>query len=364
MYTPLPQSTGPSAGDIISDVRNKYMKIMTAAFAQTVQQFSSTSVYKRAEELASDKASRGRDELWLLLALCPVLLFGGLILYSRQRDRDNRGTRDTRNLNPWASNRPRSGRPTGEMGAARAALGATIEPQTGEAQSHRRNTQLPLDGKLVVTKPGAVATRLEQAGIESTPVNRPLRLRESYLSTENGTRVISRPISEPDSVYSLRRGESTAQMRRRVDNELHEAFSAYPIFQNSLQERPAPREPLPAPTIRPTTPISDVNVHEEVRRPVPSFPVYEMESETLEEMIAMARQRNPRPVPPSPVYEMESETLEQMIARARRMNRLQGLATPPPAYEHAPSYEEEYTMSDDEGSTYPNPPDSPPAYVR
>ncbi|RAL61241.1 hypothetical protein DID88_010320 [Monilinia fructigena] len=141
------------------------------------------------------------------------------------------------------------------MGAARAALGATIEPETKGARSHARNMRTNLDDEFVITNPPSVTIRPKNESI-MTKNKRPLRFQETNLSTETGARVISRPILEPDSINSRRPDESMVNMRRRVDDELHEAISSYPIFQNS---RPKHSSPLKSSPSR-TTLLTDVKI--------------------------------------------------------------------------------------------------------
>ncbi|KAI9651328.1 hypothetical protein NHQ30_001367 [Ciborinia camelliae] len=271
------------------------------------------------------------------------------------------------------TNRPRPGRPTGEMGAARAALGATIPP-TPPPQMSQKYINIGRDPRGRPTGEMGAARAALGATIESenesgpgdarsgsstntVNSNRPLRFQESYLPTENGTRVISRPIQPPASVYSLRPGETVSQMTQRVDNELLEAVSRYPIFQNSLPKPPSPAGPSSS---RPTRPMTILD--EEVSRRVSTFPIFQQNNRAEGNMSARRRRSNEelgrggavelirrynvffrrdigaltiqrseewwstrRPGPITPGFLIPPPAYE--------------LLTPPPAYEHAPAYE-------------------------
>ncbi|KAF7858020.1 hypothetical protein EAF04_009376 [Stromatinia cepivora] len=425
MYIPLPEKTSPSTGYIINHVGNEAIKMMSTISAQTAHQYSDTTLHSRSEKITSDK-KKDIDKIWLIIIPIIVIFFATLISLTcasnrkKRNDEEERSdspssprslsrsrTNDTRSPRPYSSHKPSSGRPTGEMGAARAALGATISPPTPpprqiEQEPIRHGRPTGQMGAARAALGATIEPEINELGVQNTPVqwdegyvitrpeearinnDRSLRFQESYLSTEVGTRVISRPIQEPESVYSLRPGENMVQMMQRVDDELHQAVSRYPIFANSLPRAPSPvrresrREPRP------------MTLDEEVSRQVASFPIFQ---QNLGNQYAMATGSNEeeyreattittrdneelwREVATLPVFQNAAAYRSMPTRRPDPMTP--GFMTPPPAYEHAPEYGEDDWIGardeygpgsqDDSGGNGENagltPSALPPAYI-
>ncbi|KAA8564302.1 hypothetical protein EYC84_011246 [Monilinia fructicola] len=406
MFIPLPESAGSPTREILQDGGHQYMRTAAAIFAQNVHQTSNVFIHKRAEELTTGIKPRDGIILWHIAVIFGVSAFFGILIFYgcrfccrriREQERDSSSRRllsrsrtfDPQSrrtcfsdgptsgwptgemgaaraalgatIDPTPSSSPSSlmqqithqerdarGRPTGEMGLARAALGATIEPENEGARSDARNVRTHLDDEFVITSPPSVATRPEHGRIQSIATNsdRPLRFQETYLTNENGTQVISRPIPEADSIYSLRPGGSMAYMRRRVDDELHEAVSSYPIFQDSLPKHPSAPEPSPS---RATRPTSRFNVDEEVSRQVASFPIFQQNSASRQSM--MRRMSEDEELRRRETTTRDEELRRQIAALPMFRNPVaysptrrpetaaSGSMTPLPAYEHAPAYD-------------------------
>ncbi|KAJ8062077.1 hypothetical protein OCU04_009856 [Sclerotinia nivalis] len=429
MYIPLPEKTSPSTGDVINHVGNEAIKMMSTIFAQTAHQYSDTTLHSRSEKITSDKRNDA-DKIWLIIIPVIVIFFVTVISLTCTSDGKKRNdeeeridspsprislsrsrTNDTRSPRPYSSHKPSSGRPTGEMGAARAALGATIDPPTppprqieqdpirhgrptgqmGAARAALGATIEPeINGLGIQNAPiqwdqGCVITRSEEARINN---DRPLRFQESYLSTETGTRVVSRPIQEPESVYSLRPGENTVQMMQRVDDELHQAVSRYPIFANSVPRAPSPARRESRRETRETRPMT---LDEEISRQVASFPISQQDSGNQHVMATGSNEEEYREA--TTITTRDDEELWREVATlpmfqntdayrsmpTRRPDPVTpGFVTPPPAYEHAPEYGEddwigardEYGLGSqdenggNEGNYGLSPSTLPPAYIR
>lgn len=452
MYIPLPEKPSPSTGNVINHIGNKALKIMTSLFVQPVHvpqyEYTNSNLHRRTQKLTSDKKDDG-NKAWIL-----AIPFGIMILLAvlascaeecrqrRERERDARvGERRNGTQRPFSRSRtndPRTERrlyssssssnvlprptgqmgaarvalsadipvyvptlrpqpgmglaraalgatiepevrrttsgigvPTGQMGAARAALGATIEPQRSATANDARlgviNTSGPRQWNSSV-----VISQRERARRNS---DSSISFQRTIISSGNETRVISHPIHPPNSVYALRRGENPAQMMQRVNDELHRTVSNFPIFQNSV---PKPPDSLP---IR--RPGYGSSVDEQVRRQVAAFPIFQRHGNESEIVQSRVEERNSaeltRPAT-TPGMRMDEELRRDVAAAPlfqgqgpanyRSMpTRRPGNVTPPPAYEYAPGYvharddnvsEMRVDMGEGYGGNDGNIPSSPP----
>ncbi|CAD6446428.1 44690698-25f5-48a2-9989-7953fa274353-CDS [Sclerotinia trifoliorum] len=397
MYIPLPESTSPSPSEIINHVGNEAIRIMGTVLPQTTHQYSDINLHSRSEKITSDK-KRDASKMWLIII--PVIIIGVATLLSLtcasnhkkrtieeeisessspQRSLSRSQTNDATSPRLYSSHKPSSGRPTGEMGAARAALGATINPPTPPPPPQQMEQEPPRHGRptgQMGAARAALGATIEPGitglGTQNVPIqwdqgcaitrpegarmnnDRSLRFQESYLSTEYGTRDISRPTQEQESVYSLRPGENTVQMMQRVDEELHQAVSRYPVFANSVPGVPSPIERESIRETRETRETRPMTLDEQVSRQVASFPIFQQnsrnqpaiatgnnEGEHRETTTNTTRNYDElwREVATLPMFE-NTPTYRSMPTR-RPDPTTAGFVTPPPAYEHVPEYGED-----------------------
>ncbi|TEY57455.1 hypothetical protein BOTCAL_0218g00050 [Botryotinia calthae] len=353
--------------------------MMTTILGQTPHQYPDTTIYTRSEKITSDRNSQDSAKTWILAIAFGVMIAFFLLLFcileikkrleqkkdhytqrplSRTSTTMSRKSRnDTRGLYPVYSHRPK---PTGEMGAARAALGATISPTPINRSSEEEyTTSIPRNqgyyrptGEIGAAR-AALGARVEpEAEQARTNNNRPLRFQQSYIPTDIGSRVVSRPIEQHDSIYTLRPGESVADMMQRVDSEVQRAVSRFLIFANNLPSPPPPAHPR-----RPSRSRGPMTVDEEVSLQVAAFPIFQQNSRTQHAVAtgineeqyresttitaASANTGNDegelrREVATLPVFQ---NTASYRPMPTRRPDPVTpGSMTPPPAYSHAPSY--------------------------
>ncbi|KAF7945036.1 hypothetical protein EAE96_009819 [Botrytis aclada] len=385
-------------------------RLMTTIFEPTPHQYPNTNIHTRSEKITSDRKSQDSAKTWTLAILAGVVFAMFLISlcivtikkrreqtrdhYTQRpssrastRSRKSRTTNDTRSLYPVQSHRPK---PTGGMGAARAALGATIPPApTSSPVQEEYAPRIPRTyyrptGQIGAARAALGARREPEARQPTTNNDRPIRFQQSYVPTDVGSRVVSRPVEQPDSIYALRPGESAADMMQRVDSEVHRAVSRYPIFADSLPSPP------PARLRRPTRPLT---VDEEVSRQVASFPIFQQNSGPRHAMATASNEGQYRESTTITTArantEIDDEELRREVAAlpvfhntpghrpmpTRRPDPVTpGSVTPPPAYSHAPSYrgydsdeeapenEADDSVDEEIGATTPS--TLPPAYIR
>ncbi|TGO25391.1 hypothetical protein BPAE_0081g00240 [Botrytis paeoniae] len=408
----IPEEPEPSEVVMIQEMAQSAFRMMTTIFGQTPHQYPGTNIYTRSEKITSDRKSQDSAKTWILAIPVGVMIVIFLLLscviaikkrLEQTRDhytqrplsrtpttRSRKLRNDSRTLYPVYSHRPK---PTGEMGAARAALGATIPPApsnspieedctTGSLRSYYRPT-----GQIGAAR-AALGARVEpEVGQARTNNDRSLRFQQSYVPTGIGSQVISRPVEQPDSIYTLRPGESVADMMQRVDSEVHRAVSRYPIFANNLPSPP------PAHLRQPSRSRGPMTIDEEVSRQVASFPIFQQTSGAQHAMATGSNEELYREsttiTTASANTEIDDEELRRTVATlpvfqntagyrsmpTRRPDPVTpGAVTPPPAYSHAPSYrgydsdeearENEADDSVDEENRVTTPSTLPPAYIR
>ncbi|KAF7910177.1 hypothetical protein EAE99_011369 [Botrytis elliptica] len=399
---------------VVQGMVQSVFRMMTTILGQTPHQYPDNNIHTRSEKITSDRQSQDSTKTWILAIPLGVMAVVFLIVFcliainkrlEQTRDhytqrplsrtsttRSGKLRNDTRVLYPVYSHRPK---PTGEMGAARAALGATINPAPRSSPIEEECTtdspRIPSyyrpTGQIGAAR-AALGARVEpEVRQVRTSNDRPLRLQESYVSTDTGSRVVSRPVEQSDSVYTLRPGESLADMMQRVDSEVHRAVSRYPIFANNLPSPP------PARLRRPSRPAGPMTIDEEVSRQVASFPIFQQNSGTQHAMATGSNEGQYREsttiTTASANAEMNNEELRREVATlpvfqntanyrsmpTRRPDPVTpGFVTPPPAYSHAPSYrgydsdeeapENEADDSIHEENRVTTPSTLPPAYIR
>ncbi|KAM0309385.1 hypothetical protein ACHAO8_009074 [Botrytis cinerea] len=419
----IPEEPELSGVVVIQELAQSAMKIITTMLGRTPHQYPDTTIYTRSEKITSDRNSQDSAKTWILAIAFGVMIAFFLLLFcileikkrleqrkdhytqrplSRTSTTMSRKSRnDTRSLYPVYSHRPK---PTGEMGAARAALGATILPSPiDEPSEEEYTTSSPRNqgyyrptGEIGAARAALGATvhptPIDQSSEEeytttSSPRNqgyyrptgeigaaraalgarvqpeveqartnndRPLRFQQSYVPTDIGSRVVSRPVEQHDSIYTLRPGESVADMMQRVDSEVQRAVSRFPIFANNLPSPPPTAHP-PRPS-RSTVPMT---VDEQVSLQVAAFPIFQQNSGTQHAMATGSNQEEYREsttiTAASANTEMDDGELRREVATlpvfqstasyrpmpTRRPDPVTpGFITPPPAYSHAPSYRE------------------------
>ncbi|THV52389.1 hypothetical protein BGAL_0080g00120 [Botrytis galanthina] len=395
-------------------VIQEVVQMMTTIIGQTPHQYPDNNIYTRSEKITSDRKSQDSARTWILAipvgVIIVVFLIGSCLVAINKRleqTRDHYTQRplsrvsttrsrklrsDVRVLEPVYSHRPK---PTGEMGAARAALGATITPAPRsppiEEECTTDSPRIPSyyrpTGQIGAAR-AALGARVEPEVRQARPHNdRPLRFQQSYVPTDIGSRVVSRPVEQSDSIYTLRPGESNADMMQRVDSEVHRAVSRYPIFANNLPSPP------PARLRRPSRSAGPMTIDEEVSQQVAAFPIFQQNSGTQHAMATASNEEQYREsttiTTASANAEMNNEELRREVATlpifqttadyrsmpTRRPDPVTpGFVTPPPAYSHAPSYrgydsdeeapENEAEDSIDEENRVTTPSTLPPAYIR
>ena len=377
----IPEEPELSGVVVIQELAQSAMKIITTMLGRTPHQYPDTTIYTRSEKITSDRNSQDSAKTWILAIAFGVMIAFFLLLFcileikkrleqrkdhytqrplSRTSTTMSRKSRnDTRSLYPVYSHRPK---PTGEMGAARAALGATILPSPiDEPSEEEYTTSSPRNqgyyrptGEIGAAR-AALGARV-QPEVEQARTNndRPLRFQQSYVPTDIGSRVVSRPVEQHDSIYTLRPGESVADMMQRVDSEVQRAVSRFPIFANNLPSPPPTAHP-PRPS-RSTVPMT---VDEQVSLQVAAFPIFQQNSGTQHAMATGSNQEEYREsttiTAASANTEMDDGELRREVATlpvfqstasyrpmpTRRPDPVTpGFITPPPAYSHAPSYRE------------------------
>ncbi|TGO56789.1 hypothetical protein BCON_0073g00230 [Botryotinia convoluta] len=405
----IPEEPGRSEMVMIQEMA----QMMTTTLGQSPHQYPDNSIHTRSEKITSDRKSQDSAKTWILAIPVGVMIVIFLLLscviaikkrLEQTRDhytqrplsripttRSRKSRNDTRSLYPVYSHRPK---PTGEMGAARAALGATIPPApinlpieedctTGSLrnQSYYRPT-----GHIGAAR-AALGARVEPEVGQARNNDRSLRFQQSYVPTDIGSRVVSRPVEQSDSIYTLRPGESVTDMMQRVDSEVHRAVSRYPIFANNLPSPP------PAHLRRSSQSTGPMTIDEEVSRQVASFPIFQQNSGTQHAMTTGSNEEQYREsttiTTASANTETDNEELRREVATlpvfqntagyrsmpTRRPDPVTpGFVTPPPAYSHAPSYrgydsdeeapENEADDSVDEENRVSTPSTLPPAYIR
>ncbi|KAM0149378.1 hypothetical protein ACHAQE_009422 [Botrytis cinerea] len=377
----IPEEPELSGVVVIQELAQSAVKIVTTMLGRTPHQYPDTTIYTRSEKITSDRNSQDSAKTWILAIAFGVMIAFFLLLFcileikkrleqrkdhytqrplSRTSTTMSRKSRnDTRSLYPVYSHRPK---PTGEMGAARAALGATILPSPiDEPSEEEYTTSSPRNqgyyrptGEIGAAR-AALGARV-QPEVEQARTNndRPLRFQQSYVPTDIGSRVVSRPVEQHDSIYTLRPGESVADMMQRVDSEVQRAVSRFPIFANNLPSPPPTAHP-PRPS-RSTVPMT---VDEQVSLQVAAFPIFQQNSGTQHAMATGSNQEEYREsttiTAASANTEMDDGELRREVATlpvfqstasyrpmpTRRPDPVTpGFITPPPAYSHAPSYRE------------------------
>ncbi|KAF7921495.1 uncharacterized protein EAE97_011284 [Botrytis byssoidea] len=404
---------------VIQKTVQSVFRMMTTIIGQTPHQFLDNNIHTRSEKITSDRKSQDSAKTWILAIPLGVMVVVFLIVsclvainkrLEQTRDhytqrplsrtsttRSRKLRSDVRVLPPVYSHRPK---PTGEMGAARAALGATITPApiipaprsppieeectTGSPRNQSYCRPTGQIGAARVALGARVEPEVRQAGANN---DRPVRFQQSYVPTDIGSRVVSRPVEQSDSIYTLRPGESHADMMQRVDSEVHRVVSRYPIFANNLPSPP------PARLRRPSRPAGPMTIDEEVSRQVAAFPIFQQNSGTQHAMATGSNEEQYREsttiTTASANAEIDNEELRREVAAlpvfqntadyrsmpTRRPDPVTpGFVTPPPAYSHAPSYrgydsdeeapESEADDSVDEGNRVTTPSALPPAYIR
>ncbi|KAK6596497.1 hypothetical protein H4I96_09149 [Botrytis cinerea] len=361
----IPEEPELSGVVVIQELAQSAMKIITTMLGRTPHQYPDTTIYTRSEKITSDRNSQDSAKTWILAIAFGVMIAFFLLLFcileikkrleqrkdhytqrplSRTSTTMSRKSRnDTRSLYPVYSHRPK---PTGEMGAARAALGATILPSPIDEPSEEEYTTTSSPRNQGYYRPtgeiGAARAALGarvQPEVEQARTNndRPLRFQQSYVPTDIGSRVVSRPVEQHDSIYTLRPGESVADMMQRVDSE----------------SPPTAHPPRPS---RSTVPMT---VDEQVSLQVAAFPIFQQNSGTQHAMATGSNQEEYREsttiTAASANTEMDDGELRREVATlpvfqstasyrpmpTRRPDPVTpGFITPPPAYSHAPSYRE------------------------
>ncbi|EDN99129.1 predicted protein [Sclerotinia sclerotiorum 1980 UF-70] len=276
-------------------------------------------------------------------------------------------TNDTRNPRPYSSHKPNSGRPTGEMGAARAALGATIHPPTPLPLPPQME-QAPIIHGRPTGQMGAARAALGatiEPGVTGLGIqNVPIQWDSGCVVTRPEAARINTVTQEPGSVYSLRArpGENTTQMMQRVDEELrfHQAVSRYPIFADSVPSTALPVLRESRRETRERRENRQMTLDEEVNRQVASFPIFQQNSRNGyqhviptgnngEEYREVTTNTNTtrdgdddelwREVATLPLFQ---NTPTYRSTPTRRPDPLTPrFVTPPPAYEYAPAYGED-----------------------
>ncbi|KAF5868813.1 uncharacterized protein Bfra_012145 [Botrytis fragariae] len=410
----IPEEPERSEVVIIQEMAQSAFRMMTTIIGQTPNLYPDTNIHTRSEKITSDRKSQDSAKTWILAIPVGVMIVIFLLLscviaikkrLEQTRDhytqrplsrtpttRSRKSRNDSRTLYPVYSHRPK---PTGEMGAARAALGATISPVPSNspveedytAGSLRNQSYYRPTGQIGAAR-AALGARVEpEVGQARTNNDRPLRFQQSYVPTDIGIRVVSRPVEQLDSIYTLRPGESVADMMQRVDSEVHRAVSRYPIFANNLPSPP------PAHVRRPSRSTGPITIDEEVSRQVASFPIFQQNSGAQHAMATGSNEEQYREsttiTTASANTGIYNEELRREVAAlpvfqntagyrsmpTRRPDPVTpGVVTPPPAYSHAPSYrgydsdeeapENEGDDSVDEENRVNTPSTLPPAYIR
>lgn len=377
----IPEEPELSGVVVIQELAQSAMKTMTTILGQTSHQYPDTAIYTRSEKITSDRNSQDSAKTWILAIAFGVMIAFFLLLFclleikKRLEQRKDRYTQrplsrtsttmsrksrnDTRSLYPVYSHRPK---PTGEMGAARAALGATIHPSPIDQSSEEEYTTSSPRNQGYYRPTGEIGAARAALGARVQPEveqartnnDRPLRFQQSYVPTDIGSRVVSRPVEQHDSIYTLRPGESVADMMQRVDSEVQRAVSRFPIFANNL--------PSPPPTAHPRRPSRStvpMTVDEQVSLQVAAFPIFQQNSGTQHAMAPGSDEEEYREsttiTAASANTEMDGGELRREVATlpvfqstasyrpmpTRRPDPVTpGFITPPPAYSHAPSYRE------------------------
>ncbi|KAF7890162.1 hypothetical protein EAF00_008478 [Botryotinia globosa] len=404
---------------VIQGMVQSVFGMMTTIAGQTPDQYPDNDIHTRSEKITSDRKSQDSAKTWILAIPLGVMLIVFLIVsclvvinkrMEQTRDhytqrplsrtsttRSRKLRSDARVIYPVYSHRPK---PTGEMGAARAALGATITPapitpaprsppieEECTASSPRNQSYCRPTGQIGAAR-AALGARVEPEVRQARANNdRPVRFQQTFVPTDIGSRVVSRPVEQSDSIYALRPGESNADMMQRVDSEVHRVVSRYPIFANNLPSPP------PARLRRPSRPAGPMTIDEEVSRQVASFPIFQQNSGTQHAMATGSNEEQYREsttiTTASANAEIDNEELRREVAalpvfqntadyRSMPTRRpdpaTPGSVTPPPAYSHAPSYRgydsdeeapgNEADDSFDEENRVTTPSNLPPAYIR
>ncbi|KAF7914685.1 uncharacterized protein EAF01_001091 [Botrytis porri] len=405
----IPKEPERSGVVTIQEVAQSAFRMMTTILEQTPHRYQYTNIHTRSEKITSDRKSQDSARTWILAIPAGVMIvlflsfICGIVIekkaeqkkcrytqrpLSRTKTTPSRQSRnDSRTLCPVYSHRPK---PTGEMGAARAALGATISPAPTNSSIEEDHTASSLRNQGYYRPTGqigaaraALGARVEpEARQARTNNDRSIRFQQSYVPTDIGSRIVSRPVEQPDSIYTLRPRESVADMMQRVDREVHRAVARYPIFATNLPSPP------PAHLRRPSRPTGPTTIDEEVSRQVASFPIFQQNTVTQHAMATGSNEEQYREfttiTTASANTEIDNEELRREVATLPVFQNTAGYrpmptrrpdpVTPPPAYSHAPSYrgydsheeapENEADDSVDEENCVTTPSTLPPAYIR